>query len=73
MTMNRMLRHHLWTRLDDCQNDLAHAEQVKEEPEILTRLAEIVSLYKGILNPITPTADDESAFIGPELPKSGKD
>jgi hypothetical protein len=69
--MNRVLKHHLFTRMDDAQNDLVYAEQVKEEPEILTRMAEIVSLYRGILNPVLPTADDPSAFIGAESPKEG--
>jgi hypothetical protein len=68
--MNRVLKHHLFTRMDDAQNDLVYAEQVKEEPEVLTRMAEIVSLYRGILNPITPTANDETAFIASESPPS---
>lgn len=55
--MNRNLKHHLWTRLDDAQNDLKYGEQVEEDAEILVRMAEIVALYKSILNPITPEPD----------------
>ena len=68
--MNRILKHHLFTRLDDCQNDLAMAELAGEDAEVLTRMAQIVSLFKGILNPVTPTADDASAFIANETANS---
>jgi hypothetical protein len=63
MTMNKILKRHLWTDHDRAQDNLALAEQMREEPEILTRLAEIVALYKSVLNPITPTADNPEAFI----------
>lgn len=61
--MNRQVKHNLWALHDFTQNTLVLAEQMKEDPDVLTRIAEIVSIYKQIVNPILPDPNDPATFI----------
>ena len=69
--MNKAFKHRVWALHDFTDDTRVLGEQYREDPEILTRLAQATALFKSIVNPITPTADDPSAFIDSESPKEG--
>jgi hypothetical protein len=66
--MNKTFKRQVWSLHDFTQNAHALGEQMGEDPEVLTRLAQIISLFSSIVSPITPTADDPSAFIPNPMP-----
>ena len=67
--MNKQFKRRVWALHDFSQDTHALGEQMGEDPEILTRLAQAIALFSSITNPITPTADDPTAFIASESPK----